>query len=228
MTIGDQVGVNCGLDVLPECIRGVSTTPHCESAAGKHRNLQYFQTVNHSKIIWDHGAKPKGILGAHLNGRSMLSKHEQLEKLLMDSNLDFLCLSETWLTKTFPSASLAMPGYKYFRQDRNNGRGGGLLIYDNDHFIIKQVNLECSNDLEWIAVLITLSSQISFTIVAVYRPPSSDISFYDHFRKLFKEIEISKECILFFLLVLTCIFVIGVCVYIFDLYYLYLRSTVSV
>ncbi len=102
------------------------------------------------------------------------------------------------LTKTFPNASLAMPGYKYVRQDRNNGRGGGLLIYDNDHFIIKQVNLECSNDFECIAVLITLSSQISFTIVAVYRPPSSDISFYDHFRKLFKEIEISKECIFFF------------------------------
>lgn len=36
---------------------------------------------------------------------------------------------------------------------------------------------------------------MSFTIVAVYRPPSYDISFYDHFRKLFKEIEISKECI---------------------------------
>lgn len=82
----------------------------------------------------------------------MLSKYKQLEKLLMDSYLDFLCLSETWLTKTFPSASLAMPGYKYFRQDRKNGRGGGLLIYVKDHFISKQVHLVCSNDFECIAV----------------------------------------------------------------------------
>ncbi len=36
---------------------------------------------------------------------------------------------------------------------------------------------------------------MSFTIVAVYVSPSSDISFYDQFRKLFKEFEISKECI---------------------------------
>ncbi len=87
--------------------------PHCESAVEEHRKLQYFQMVNYSKIIWDCGAKPKGILGVHVNVRSMLSKHEQLEKLLLDSSLD-------WLTKTFNSASLAMPGYKYFRQDREN------------------------------------------------------------------------------------------------------------
>ncbi len=70
-----------------------------------------------------------------------------------------------------------------------------LLIHVKYHFISKQVYLECSNDFECIAVLITLSSQMSFTIVAVNRPPSSDIAFYDPFRKLFKEFEISKECI---------------------------------
>ncbi len=71
MAIGDQAGVNCGLDVLPEYIRRDSTMPHCESAIEKHHKLQCFQTVNHSKIIWDRGAKPKGILGGHLNVRSM-------------------------------------------------------------------------------------------------------------------------------------------------------------
>jgi len=96
--------------VLWECIRGVSSTPHRESAVEKHRKLQYIQTVNNSKIFGGGGAKPRGILGGHLYIRSMLSKHEQLKKLLMDSNVDFLCLSETWLTKTFPSTSLAKPG----------------------------------------------------------------------------------------------------------------------
>ncbi len=71
MAIGDQAGVNCGLDVLPEYIRRVSTMPHRESAVEKHHKLQCFQTVNHSKIIWDPGAKPKGILGGHLNVRCM-------------------------------------------------------------------------------------------------------------------------------------------------------------
>lgn len=140
------------------------------SAVERHRKLQYFQTMNHSKVIWGRGAKPKGILGGHINIRSELPKHEQIEHLLNDSNLDFLCLSETWLTKTSPGAALIMHGYKCFSHDRKTGRGGGLLIYVKDHFKCEQVHLECSKDFECIAVLITLSLQMSFTIVVVYRP----------------------------------------------------------
>lgn len=41
-------------------------------------------------------SKPKGILGGHLNIRSILPKRDQIEHLLTDSNLDFfLALSET-------------------------------------------------------------------------------------------------------------------------------------
>ena len=98
------------------------------SAVAKHHNFSFFQTVNHSKTIWDQCAKPKGLLGGHLNIRSAISKSEQLEKLLADSNLDFLCFSETWLTETSPIAAIKMLGYNYFRKDRKTGRGGGLLI----------------------------------------------------------------------------------------------------
>ena len=74
---------------------------HCglNPAIRKHRRTNFFQTLNHAKLIWDPQSKPKGLLGGHLNIRSIVSKSNQLEHLLSHSNLDFLGLSETWLNK---------------------------------------------------------------------------------------------------------------------------------
>ncbi len=45
---------------------------------------------------------------------------------LLDSNLDFLCLSETWLHENSPSAALEVPGFKLYRRDRVGSKGGGV------------------------------------------------------------------------------------------------------
>ena len=79
-------------------------------AISKNRKLNLFQTVNHSRIIWDPKSKPRGILGGHLNIRSFKSKSDQIHQLLLDSNLDFLCLSETWLNENSPLSILHVPG----------------------------------------------------------------------------------------------------------------------
>lgn len=40
-------------------------------AALKQKELKIFQTVNHAQIIWNPQTKPKGILGGHINIRSI-------------------------------------------------------------------------------------------------------------------------------------------------------------
>jgi exonuclease III len=95
-----------------------------------------------------------------LNIRSFKAKTEQLEILFTDSNLDILCLSETWLTTSSPVASSTMPGYNVFRKDRNKEMGGGLLMYVKDDIKCKQIDLACANDMECIAITITLSQQM--------------------------------------------------------------------
>lgn len=142
--------------------------------------------------MWDPRAKPKGLLGGHLNVRSILSKSEQIQHLLLDSNLDFLCLSETWLNQTAPSAALNFPGYSIYRKDRGGSkRGGGVMVYIKSTLQCHKIKWS-HNLLECLGLNITLSPQMSFVLVVMYRPPSADNSFYENFEQLLKESNLDK------------------------------------
>ncbi len=162
----------------------------------KNRKWDVFRTVNHSKIVWDPKAKPKGLLGGHLNIRSIKSKSEQVHHLLLDSNLDFLCLSETWLHENTPSAALKVPGFNFYRRDRVGSKGGGVMIYVKDRIQCNEIHWSNCEELECIGLNIILSPQMSFTLIVIYRPPSSNTSFYEKFEKLLKECNFNKEVII--------------------------------
>jgi len=90
----------------------------------KHRCTKHFQTVKQAKTVWDPWCKPKGLFSGHLNFRSICNKHEQL---LLESNIDCLGISESWLKQSSPSTLVCMAGYNVFRKDRLKGKGGGVL-----------------------------------------------------------------------------------------------------
>ena len=162
----------------------------------KHSKFNLFKTVNHSLVIWDQQHKPKGIFGGHLNIRSLTPKADQVYHLLHDSNLDFLCLSETWLHTNSPSAALQVPGYQSFRQDRSYGRGGGVMIYVKDHLNCHQICWPFNHDLECLGLKLMLSPEMSFVLIVVYRPPSSNNDFYTTFKKRLKACDFKTEVIL--------------------------------
>lgn len=126
-------------------------------------------------------------MGSHLNIRSFISKGDEIKHILVDSNLDFLCLSETWLNKNSPSTALHIPGYNAFRKDRKSGKGGGLLLYVKDHISCKEVQCSVENELEHICLNISLSPQMAFSLTGVYRPPSAKAIFFDKLKTVLKE-----------------------------------------
>lgn len=91
------------------------------------RKFELFKPVNQAKVLWDRRLKPKGLLGGHLKIRSIISKTVQVEGLLMDLNLDFHFLSESWLTEL--SLLFLYRGNHVLSKDRKLGRGGGVLVY---------------------------------------------------------------------------------------------------
>jgi len=162
----------------------------------KNKKWGFFQTVNQSRTIWDPKVKPKGLLGGHLNIRSIISKSEQIHHLLLESNLDFLCLSETWLHENSPSAALEVPGFKLYRRDRVGSKGGGVMIYVKTTIQCKEIAWADCMDLECIGLNLILAPQMSFVLIVIYRPPSSNITFYENLKQLLKQCDFNKEVII--------------------------------
>ncbi len=59
-------------------------------------------------------------------------------------------------------------------------------MYVKDCTKCKEIGFNASVDVEYIAVTIVLSPCMTFTVVGIYRPPSSKSMFYGHLRNLFK------------------------------------------
>lgn len=120
----------------------------------------------------------------------MTSKREQLEHLLGNSNIDFLGLTETWITSSSPEALITMPGYDTFRKDREKGRGGGVLLYVKSTIKCKLIKWPRGTDIECVGVKISLSAEMSLTLICMYRKPSAKL------KALLNNCDFNKEVII--------------------------------
>ena len=130
----------------------------------------------------------RGIHITHLNIRSLWNKIDVFRQQLLNSNIDCMTLSETWLNSNVPDNIISLPGYNLYRLDRQTINqatnktkiGGGVAIYlkqeyECDSFSLKQQNLS-NSDIE----ILWLSFKSKFLkpiiIAVVYRPPSGNIT----------------------------------------------------
>ena len=71
------------------------------------------------------------IIVSYLNN-SIRNKFDDL-KLVIDENVDILCIAETKIDESFPTAQFILPGYhKPYRLDITD-KQGGLLVYIKSH-----------------------------------------------------------------------------------------------
>lgn len=66
---------------------------------------------------------------------------------------------------------LCAPGYNIFRRDRLVGRGGGIMFYIKESIRCTDLQLAYNFDIECIILDLSLSSQMSFIVIAVHQPP---------------------------------------------------------
>ena len=136
-------------------IKPAADTTVCRNPAVRRQRLfKTFQTVNHAKVLWDPKLKLRGLFGGHFNIRSITAKSNQLTHLVSDSNLDFLCLTETWLKQTTPASVFTVPEYQCFSRDRPDGRGDGVLSYVGDNIKCEHVVYNAGNTLEYVGLKI--------------------------------------------------------------------------
>ena len=85
----------------------------------------------------DDKLKNKGIDLVHLNIRSLFCKNkfDMFKQQLMNSNVNVIGISETWLKKELPSDIISIDGFNVIKNHRNwlergkTKKGGGVCIY---------------------------------------------------------------------------------------------------
>ncbi len=63
----------------------------------------------------------------HTNARSLLASMSEIRLLVINRNIDILCVSETWLLPRTPDNYIHIPDYNVYRCDKNYG--GGVCVY---------------------------------------------------------------------------------------------------
>ena len=119
---------------------------------------------------------------AALNVCSLFRKLDEIVILLQSSEIDVLCLNETWLNESIDDVDLMIPGYTFIRNDRGNmgirtGGEGGTMIYMQDNRAFQPLpewNL-VSPEVEWCWTKLLLKGTRPTYICSVYRPPDGNI-----------------------------------------------------
>ena len=76
---------------------------------------------------------PRQLLPTFLyaNVRSLFNKIDEASLLLHDRRVDIAIFVETWLHPEIPDEAVSIDGFDLIRQDRELGKGGGIICYYN-------------------------------------------------------------------------------------------------
>ena len=129
----------------------------------------------------------KGIHLMHLNIRSLFCKNkfDMFKQQMSYSNIDVICISETWLREGLTSNILDIPGFRLLRMDRNWSennmikKGGGLCMYinqninftDNDICVMNSSSIDL--EIQW--VIFKFPKMRDILIANTYRPPQGNV-----------------------------------------------------
>jgi exonuclease III len=120
--------------------------------------------------------RSKGINIGFLNIQSLYHKLSDLKFFLSAFSIDILCIAETWLTSEIQNSELFMNNYVIHRIDRQNKRGGGVLILVHIRFNAQLEGHVIDDNLELIHLSIDFLHSKPLQIVCFYRPPSCPVA----------------------------------------------------
>ncbi len=82
------------------------------------------------------------------------------------------------------------------RKDRDKGKGGGVLLYVKSTLKCKQIEWPSEFGLECVGVNISLSAEMSFILICMYRKHSAKLDFYDQLKQILNHCNLKKEVII--------------------------------
>lgn len=103
-----------------------------------------------------------------------LTKLDELRQISQLSNVDVICVTESWLNDRIDNPLLTIEGYNIVRHDRKGRLGGGILIFIKEGMrytlLEKSVDQTGVPNAEYLAIEILLGNEKLF-FVGMYNPP---------------------------------------------------------
>ena len=113
--------------------------------------------------------KQKGLKVCHLNAQSLKNKIDEFKVVFENSDVDIICVSETWLKPGLSDNTFSMSGYKLIRVDRSK-HGGGVAVFLKNGICFKELKRSSENDMIEYVLLEICSQGEKIMIGAAYRP----------------------------------------------------------
>ena len=111
----------------------------------------------------------------YTNARSIVNKIDELKSFVHTTDPDIVCITEAWTNSSISNHYLNIPGFQLVsrldRNDTQNGRGGGILIYVKDYLKANETPITCQFNQYAGIEIITNSGTLNLFVV--YRSPNS-------------------------------------------------------
>lgn len=129
-------------------------------------------------MIADEGNGSRILQVIHINVRSLKKHWDELNVYIKDSleHTDIIILTEINVEANEP-LPFSLDGFNAISVRRNGRRGGGILIFIRNTWLYERI--EVSLHQAEVMVINMNKSDLSFTLCAVYRPPSGNISAFN-------------------------------------------------
>ena len=126
-----------------------------------------------------------------VNATSLAKKGaiERMATEALHNSIDVLAVCETWFTSQMTSDLLNINGYKLFRVDRPNRKGGGVCFYVNNDICCEQVaSVSPSINVEIVWIRVVYYSVVYY-IACCYYPPNPCFTAADFMSQLSADLD---------------------------------------
>ena len=115
---------------------------------------------------------------AHINARSIPKHVHEIDKILQETSIDIIGVSETFISKQTPENICKIPGYNLVHVDRDMKSRGGVGIYLNENLVYKKINLPVKLVQPEMVFLEVTVGIIKVAIGVMYKSPLIPYSIY--------------------------------------------------
>ena len=133
--------------------------------------VEQLSQINNSKLI---SKNNKFLRTITINARSLLPKINDLRALALTFTPSVIFITETWLDSSISDSNISLENYVPYRNDREKGVGGGVLLYINESLKSHNISILSSNSIEIVCAIICLTNNLRMLVGTIYRPPKFD------------------------------------------------------